>query len=297
MKKIAALLSMILLSLALCAVCTCAEGSETYSVHIFEDFDACRGKAAFGYADPESLHDRLPFFYENGQLVAKKGDAASGCSFYLDLDCHIGLTGKGVKGIGFYMENNTSYDQAVNVFLVGQACYIWGGSTQIRTVSAETGAVELRKPEDGFLWVEAGFKGYILCNRAALLDVWTGEYYKNKEVAKPGFHCDYLEVGEGESLVFDNYFVWGEGLEDNTNGRISVDLFRDPEEPADSQTPSPSASASPSEQPQSSASAEPTPAQNGSGALPYLIGGAALIIVAAAVIIILLRKKRVDKSV
>jgi len=106
-----------------------------------------------------------------------------------------------------------------------------------------------------------------------------------------------LEVGEGESLVFDNYFVWGEGLEDNTNGRISVDLFRDPEEPADSQTPSPSASASPSEQPQPSASAKPTPAQNGSGALPYLIGGAALIIVAAAVIIILLRKKRVDKSV
>lgn len=89
MKKIAALLSMILLSLALCAVCTCAEGSETYSVHIFEDFDACRGKAAFGYADPESLQSRLPFFYENGQLVAKKGDAASGCSFYLDLDCHI----------------------------------------------------------------------------------------------------------------------------------------------------------------------------------------------------------------
>ena len=287
MKKNVILLTLVFFLLALFSVCAGAE--ENYSIHIFADFDACSGKASFGYCDPEALQDRLPFFYENGQLVVKTGDAASGCSFYLDLDCQIGLTGKGVKGIGFYMENNTSYDQAVNVFLVGQACYIWGGS-EVRTVSAETGAAEIRKLEDGMLWVESGFKGYILSDRASLLDAWTGEFYKNKEVAKPGFYSDYLEVGENESIIFDNYFVWGDGLEDNNNGRISIDLFRDPSSSLPSEAPTAS------QQPAVSPSTSSEPVQTSPATwLPYLIGGAALIII-IMIVIVLGNKKRVDKS-
>lgn len=313
MKKFLILILASLLSLAVVPALANQTPWEDASVkiQIVEDFDSfANGQINLEESPFELLSSNLvhKFKWENGQLIAYSGGSGSEY-FSLVTDNVSALTAESfedAEGFGFYVENNTrsAIHVAPMMFCEGQGSYVVEAGLDVFGAEIGVGFDYLSFDAS---WqqtigiIPEGFKGYYVVPFENVIHqqeqrAWeSGRDYFNKI----GFVFQAATVNEakGDTVVLDNFFIYGQNLEDNNNGRIILDLGGGEEPtttPEEEQTTAPVETAAATAQPTAAAPTE-TPKDTDKTAkdnsIYIIIGIAAVVIAGAAVLYFLFRKK------
>ena len=131
---------------------------------------------------------------------------------------------RGMEGLGFYMENNTDKVQSIGLFMVGSGLFVLDRDSTVILYNID-GRYTLLKG-DGCVDIPAGFKGYFVVPLEFIVNDWDNESAwdpQNDLLMSFGLRFNSVSVDsrKGETLVFDDLFIYGKGVQDN-RGEVMV---------------------------------------------------------------------------
>ena len=202
-------------------------------INVYGSFDDCADKV-LDSADYVSKSNGVECAFRNGQLVVTKNQSGTWSSVVLKHGTAVPDT-TGAIGLGFYVENNLSNSMYVcgKIFGNGIDMQAAQGQPFIR-VNAET----LEEVPDtvgiyGTISLPAGFKGYILIPFSSIGEppLEAGKYVagENKYANITNVALKFTTSNntnlsiDGENLVFDNFFVYGDGISYNNESAVGID--------------------------------------------------------------------------
>lgn len=243
MKKLVSIL--VALSMVLLAVTAFAAANplENAPIYVIDTFDKIQGDddaeiTSGEWTDEKGTAVWMDYNYtsatlklDNGKLKVLNGDGA--LNFRVALfgtePAQEALAGKNFDGIGYYMENNTAAAAEIGSYCVADGAWLFQYNEEVILLSTN-GTATVAEVGNATEWgggtfvVPAGFKGYVLVPNANLANAWAGGAIfvaGTDKVGNFGLQIGAIEIGEGESLVFDNYFAYGGNIENNNNGLIT----------------------------------------------------------------------------
>ena len=130
----------------------------------------------------------------------------------------------GVKGLGFYIENNLSSSAHITPVFFGDQYILCKPGQSVIAVSRQGEETALSVASGRYITLNAGFKGWLFI---PLDSVQNG--YTNEDVLPGEFSLKNIGIKFGTgfsadkgSIVYDNFFVYGD-VEENNNGLIAID--------------------------------------------------------------------------
>ena len=199
----------------------------------------------------------------------------------------------GSIGIGFYIENNTKYDQSVGFYMIGSSsCLKNKNGTKLIFVDLYGNITESVVTDDSMAIVPAGAKGYVLGYYDDFMNLWSSDAYSpdKDKIAMPGFELTKLIIDgeEGETVIIDNVFYFGTDCADNNSEGIIARTFLEPDP-----TPTPEPTPAPTDEPEVE---QTQPAGNGSvnaednSLIVYILSGVIFLTSLVAAFIIVRKK-------
>lgn len=310
MKK---LLVVLMAALMLCAFSfgAMAEGTPwedpEVKLHVVSDFSE--------FADGEVDIAAEPFWagsganfnwdvkYEEGKMVFY-GTKVPGMAdnFRLGMTTLTEDVQKAAQGVGFYLENNSEYEQRIGYFFIGSVCIMSNMNSYVYLID-ENGAISEADSDGGTcFFIPAEFKGYVMSPIEGLFNAW-GENQPQWDVATAPIGAFGLQFGEmeldkdaGETFVVDNFFFYGTDLEENLGDITIGEVTAPTEKPAETPTPAPG-TATPSVGGSATAgTTQGTDDKPADSNIWLWVGIGAAVVVVAAVVIVIASKKKGSKD-
>ena len=243
MKKLISLLIAVTMLLVATTAFAAANPLENAPIYVIDTFDKFKDSDGNEVTSGEWVSEQASEMWvsynytsatiklDGGKLYVLNSDGAL-CfrvgSFFSDSATEA-FAGKTYEGIGFYMENNTATDVEVGTFNVAAGAWLLANNEDV-ILLAKNGTATVAEVGSGTEWgggtviVPAGFKGYVLIPLANQANAWAGGatfVAGTDAVGAFGVQIGTNEIGEGESLVFDNYFAYGGDIPVNNDGIIT----------------------------------------------------------------------------
>lgn len=198
---------------------------------------------------------------------------------------------QGMEGLGFYMENNTDKAQSIGLFMIGNGLFVLDYNSTVILYSIDGKYTVLHG--DGSVNVPAGFKGYYVVPLEFIVNDWNNHSaWDPKTDFLLSFGLRFASVSidsiKGETLVFDDLFIYGRNVQNN-RGEVIVFMNAGPAQtPPSEEQPAGSPVAQPSETTQ-----KPPEGYAPAWALWLMAGiGALGIIVISVIFTVMINKKR-----
>ncbi|MBR3751097.1 MAG: hypothetical protein IKK58_04930 [Clostridia bacterium] len=199
----------------------------------------------------------------------------------------------GSIGIGFYIENNTKYDQSVGFYMIGSSsCLKNKNGTKLIFVDLYGNITQSVVTDDSMAIVPAGAKGYVIGYYDDFMNLWSSDAYSpdKDKISMPGFELTKLIIDgeEGETVIIDNVFYFGTDCADNNSEGIIARTFLEPD-PTPTVEPTPAPTKEPGEE-------QTQPAGNGSvtvednSLIVYILSGVIFLTSLVAAFIIIRKK-------